>query len=1120
MKSKILKKVAAFVTATTMAMGTFALLPEEYLSEIYLTVSAVDITESGQCGDNVYWELDENGTLTISGTGNMYEESGQPFYDYRAKIKQVIIKSGVTSISNSLFYHLYELTNVTIPDTVTSIGNSAFYQCEIITSISIPNSVTSIGDHAFTNCFALKNINIPFGVTVIDDYAFSNCRSLSNITLPNSISKIGECSFYKCWELGNITIPDSVTSIGMGAFSDCENITDMIIPDSVNTMGDQVFESCSSLKSVKLSSKVSTISRQTFMSCSGLEKVIIPEGVTSIGEAAFIYCSKLKTVNLPSTLKTLDGWAFDSCSSIMEINIPDGVTSIGQSAFRLCTSLTKATIPASVTSIGNYAFIGDDSLTIYGYKSTVAETYANENEIPFVALDSSEEPAPGEDYTQYLKFEFNNGEIIKYNYENGKFNPTSKEIKYFYGATLIDTDENKYGNDVILSNITIKLIAPMGFSFDKSGNQTAFSKDFAQLRLNTEDCSGMVTLYPQKYTYPTITLKAEVYVDNVLYKTFETKVGVSVNNSNAIDISEEYDETDTDGDGLPDVWEMYGITYNGEFLDLPAMGADPNIPDVFVEIDYKSGIDLSEYENEFRMVYNQFKKNNINLHIDRGINSIDFVTGEKWGYNSRSNSISGNVSVSLSGDLFNPSNHFLNMDDMWKKLIKINFNDSPVRTVVFRYCILGDSIESNPSYAGYTVGQYFYIALESLNRDLLKTRDDYSKDGRLQYATVQCIMHELGHTLGLGHGGAKEKGRPNNYKRKREDYLSIMSYEYNYFGVYNYGTKYNRVWSEEGLTYSNEENDWGKLKYDIGKIGAYGGALDGYINSFMDIEFVGDHDENPLVSNPETNHIVNDKYCFDSQNHWKVCSECGEKIDISQHISNSGVVTIQPTATTTGVRVYSCSVCGCVLRTETIPATGSNYYPTYPSYPTYTAYPVISIPSVFNEKLSVKAEADESTVTLSWNEVKKAGKYYVYQYKDGKYVKVKTTTDTSVTFKKMKNGEIYKYLVRYTIGSILSPISYSGNVSVKVYYKPIPKPTAAKTDITLKWEVVPDAKKYAIYKYVNGKAVKLAEVKSTSVKISKLSPDTEYSYIVSAYVDGKWTIMTKSDIVTVKTKAE
>ena len=60
----------------------------------------------------------------------------------------------------------------------------------------------------------------------------------------------------------------------------------------------------------------------------------------------------------------------------------------------------------------------------------------------------------------------------------------------------------------------------------------------------------------------------------------------------------------------------------------------------------------------------------------------------------------------------------------------------------------------------------------------------------------------------------------------------------------------------------------------------------------------------------------------------------------------------------------------------------------------------------------------------------------------------------------------------------------------------------------------------AVYKYVDGKAVKLCETEKLAVRINKLTPDTKYQYIVRAYVDGKWTSMKKSDIVTFKTKAE
>ncbi len=267
-------------------------------------------------------------------------------------------------------------------------------------------------------------------------------------------------------------------------------------------------------------------------------------------------------------------------------------------------------------------------------------------------------------------------------------------------------------------------------------------------------------------------------------------------------------------------------------------------------------------------------------------------------------------------------------------------------------------------------------------------------------------------------------------------------------------------------------------------------------------------------------HKLSKDYSKDKAGHWHTCSGCDEKVDFEAHIENSGTVTVQPTAYTTGVRVYFCSVCGYVIRTESIPATGMPSYPTYPTYPTYTTYPVISTPSVFTEKLTVKAELDGSAATLSWDKIENADKYYVYRYKNGKYVKVKTTTDMSVTFKGLKNGKTYKFLVRYSIGGKLSPMTYSDKITVKVYYKPIAKATSTENSIKLTWQAVPNAEKYAVYKYVDGKAVKLCETKKLAVRINKLTPDTKYQYIVRAYVDGKWTSMKKSDIVTFKTKAE
>ena len=65
------------------------------------------------------------------------------------------------------------------------------------------------------------------------------------------------------------------------------------------------------------------------------------------------------------------------------------VTSIGWSAFLGCSDLTSITIPEGVTSIESFAFYDCDDLTIYGTAGSYVETYAKEESIPFVIIQSA-----------------------------------------------------------------------------------------------------------------------------------------------------------------------------------------------------------------------------------------------------------------------------------------------------------------------------------------------------------------------------------------------------------------------------------------------------------------------------------------------------------------------------------------------------------------------------------------------------------------------------------------------------------------------------------------------------------------------------------------------------------
>jgi len=151
-------------------------------------ISAPTIT--GACGDNLTWIYNiVNGTLAISGTGEMYNYSSthSPWYNFRAKIRTLILPDGISTIGNWAFYICISLTEITIPNSVTSIGEMAFYNCIGLTEVTIPNLVTTIGNDVFSFCSNLTSVIIPASVTGIGNNAFRGCSGLVQI-INNAIS--------------------------------------------------------------------------------------------------------------------------------------------------------------------------------------------------------------------------------------------------------------------------------------------------------------------------------------------------------------------------------------------------------------------------------------------------------------------------------------------------------------------------------------------------------------------------------------------------------------------------------------------------------------------------------------------------------------------------------------------------------------------------------------------------------------------------------------------------------------------------------------------------------------------------------------------------------------------
>ncbi len=95
-----------------------------------------------------------------------------------------------------------------------------------------------------------------------------------------------------------------------------------------------------------------------------------------------------------------------------------------------------------------------------------------------------------------------------------------------------------------------------------------------------------------------------------------------------------------------------------------------------------------------------------------------------------------------------------------------------------------------------------------------------------------------------------------------------------------------------------------------------------------------------VIAKLEHVHNKGNELVSDETGHWYTCSGCDEKLDFSTHMEDSGTITVEPTVTTEGQKVYKCTVCGYTTRIETIAKLGGgSNNPTGPSRPSQPAEP-------------------------------------------------------------------------------------------------------------------------------------------------------------------------------------
>lgn len=237
-------------------------------------------------------------------------------------------------------------------------------------------------------------------------------------------------------------------------------------------------------------------------------------------------------------------------------------------------------------------------------------------------------------------------------------------------------------------------------------------------------------------------------------------------------------DTDTDGDGLWDAWETKGIDTNGDGVistdgtvdvNLPAMGADVNKKDVFVEVDWmveegSNAHSHKPYPAAIKQIVEAFAKapvdngKGINLHADLGPDSIDYVTGNRWGSYGRGSQVPHQTMIGSRTEQGRFESDF-------DAITAQNFQQSKR---AFRYALFAHQFDNvtlkSDCHSGIApgFGQRFMVSLGCFDNTVIDQAGTF--------------MHELGHTLSLYHGGSDpENNKPN--------YLSVMNYSFQLTGL-------------------------------------------------------------------------------------------------------------------------------------------------------------------------------------------------------------------------------------------------------------------------------------------------------------------------------------------------
>ena len=251
-----------------------------------------------------------------------------------------------------------------------------------------------VKNSGFSGCIAPCTVNeIVFNGTgdiILGSRAFA-ITNITDLNLPSNIKfEDGACDVFSESKVKNVTIGCSMCESMFYGCNYLENVT-FTADNDINEIPKAAFELTVGLKKIEIPSSVKKIGDSAF-DLSTVSEIKFNEGLETIGNLAFNTWGSFEKITLPSTVKSIGEECFNSYKPYL-IELNDGLERVGKQAFICKFANQSVKIPASVTEIGEKAFGYSDSgkkaenFTIYGYRGTAAETYANENGFTFIPLD-------------------------------------------------------------------------------------------------------------------------------------------------------------------------------------------------------------------------------------------------------------------------------------------------------------------------------------------------------------------------------------------------------------------------------------------------------------------------------------------------------------------------------------------------------------------------------------------------------------------------------------------------------------------------------------------------------------------------------------------------------------